>query len=403
MECHDSEKVNKQKILIVHNYYQLPGGEDTVVANEKKLLEDNGHEVILYTRHNSEIKEMNLFQKMLLPFAAIFNIRTYADIRKIIRTENIDIVHVHNTLTLVSPSVYYAALRERRPVVQTVHNFRLLCPGAVFYRDGHICEDCVSGGLKCAVKHKCYRGSRMQTLLCVINTKIHRLTGIYGKLNYICLTEFNREKLLKLKQIKTDKVFVKPNFTFDESLSGQAAIVSETDRKNQVVFVGRLEKLKGIDKLLRVWKGLDNSAPRLIVCGTGPLEEWCEKYVSDNKINAEFKGFTANMEIKNILGESKAMILPAQSYEGFPMSILEAFSVGTPVICSNMGNCGYIVEEGVNGSKLSFDNADNADDVYAAIKQCRTLFESTYKTYIEKYSAEENYKRLMLIYNGVNR
>ena len=155
---------------------------------------------------------MSKIQKAFLPITTVFNPRTYRDIKKLIREEKIEVVHVHNTLNLVSPAVYYAARRMRVPVVQTIHNFRLLCPGATFYRDGHICEDCVEHGLKCAVKHSCYRGSKIQTLACVLSTVFHRMTGIYGKINYICLTDFNKEKLLELKQIKPERVFVKPNF-----------------------------------------------------------------------------------------------------------------------------------------------------------------------------------------------
>ena len=195
----------KQKVLIVHNYYQIPGGEDTVVANEKKMLEEHGHKVVLYSRNNSEIKEMSKLQKLKLPFTTIFNPRTYKDIKKLIKEENINVVHVHNTLNLISPAVYYAALSCKVPVVQTIHNFRLLCPGATFYRDGHICEDCVQQGLKCAVKHGCYRDSKVQTLICVVSTIFHRMTGIYGKINYICLTEFNKQKLLELKQQYDDE------------------------------------------------------------------------------------------------------------------------------------------------------------------------------------------------------
>lgn len=205
----------KYRILQVHNYYQIPGGEDTVVENEKRLLEEHGHTVIQYTRHNKELKEFSKFRKLLLPFSTIFNPRTYRDVKKILREQKIDVVHVHNTLILISPAVYYAALKCKVPVVQTVHNFRLLCPGATFYRDGHICEECVEKGLGCAIKHSCYRGSKVQTLVCVFSTWFHRLTGVYGKLNYICLTEFNKEKLLQLNQIKPERVFVKPNFTFD--------------------------------------------------------------------------------------------------------------------------------------------------------------------------------------------
>nr|WP_106784354.1 glycosyltransferase [Lysinibacillus timonensis] len=207
----------KHKILIVHNYYQIPGGEDTVVANEKKMLELNGHEVVLYSRNNSELKRMGKFRKLLLPFTTVFSIKTYKEVKKVIRQQNIELVHVHNTLNLISPSVYYAAFSCKVPVIQTIHNFRLLCPSATFYRDGVICEECVCKGLKSAIKYSCYRGSKIQTLACVITLKIHRLLGTYRRLNFICLTEFNKRKLLELNKgkkqiIDPDKVFVKPNF-----------------------------------------------------------------------------------------------------------------------------------------------------------------------------------------------
>ena len=226
--CHAD---NKPKILIIHNYYQIPGGEDTVVANEKKLLEENGHEVILYTRNNNEIKTMSRFQKLLLPFMTVYNPRSARDVRRIIQNEKIDIVHVHNTLNLISPSVYYAAVRCGIPVVQTVHNFRLICPGALLYRDGHVCEDCLGKGLLCAVRHGCYRGSKLQTLLLVISTLLHRTTGIYRKLHYICLTEFNKQKLLLINRkkimINPAQVFVKPNFTFEAPPATQDAVRNE--------------------------------------------------------------------------------------------------------------------------------------------------------------------------------
>lgn len=231
----------KPKVLIVHNYYQIPGGEDMVVANEKRMLEEHGHKVILYSRNNSELKKMSKIQKLSLPITTVFNLRTYWEIRKIIREQDIDIVHVHNTLNLVSPSVYYAVLKCKVPVVQTVHNFRMLCPGATFYRDGHICEDCVEHGLMSAVKHGCYRGSKLQTLMCVISMKVHRMTGVYGKINYICLTEFNKRKLLqlnrpgKMKIVEPAKVFIKPNFTFNTTPKAQ-------DNSERALFTEKIEK-----------------------------------------------------------------------------------------------------------------------------------------------------------------
>lgn len=383
----------KQKILIVHNYYQIPGGEDTVVANEKKMLEDHGHKVILYSRNNSEIKEMSKIQKLKLPFTTIFNPKTYKDIKKLIKEENIDVVHVHNTLNLISPSVYYAALNCKVPVVQTIHNFRLLCPGATFYRDGNICEDCVKYGLKCAIKHGCYRESKAQTLICVISTVVHRFTGIYGKINYICLTEFNKNKLLELKQIKENQVFVKPNF-----VECREEFVPEEQRKEQFVFAGRLDKLKGIDILLETWKLMGEKAPRLIVCGTGPMEKWCKDFVESNKVNAEFRGFVPNTEVLKIVANSTALILPTQWYEGFPMSIVEAFSVGTPVLCSNLGNVGSIVEEGITGYKFE---CNSPKDIAETIQRCKGMSKNILNRYKSRYTILKNYLILTEIYQKI--
>lgn len=391
-----SEATRKQTILIVHNFYQIPGGEDTVVANEKKMLENHGHRVILYTRSNTELRKMSLLQKCCLPVTTIFNPRTYKEIRQIIKSERIDIVHVHNTLNLISPAVYYAAKSMHLPVVQTVHNFRLLCPGGTFYRDGQICEDCVEYGLKCAVKHGCYRGSKIQTLACVISTWFHRMTGIYGKINYICLTEFNRDKLLQLKRIKPECVFVKPNFV--ESKEG---VVPEEKRQNQFVFAGRLDKLKGIDLLFEAWKLMGEKAPKLIVCGTGPMEEWCRESIRNNKLNIEMLGFVPNKETLKIISESKALVLPTQLYEGFPMSIVEAFSVGTPVLCSDLGNAGSVVVEGLTGYKFDPKMVDRIIDAVKMIEQ-KALSNSEIKMIFEKnYSSEANYRIMMKVYDNL--
>ena len=390
----DNEK--KQNVLIVHNYYQIPGGEDTVVANEKKMLEKYGHKVILYSRNNTELKQMSKLQKIFLPITTVFNPRTYKDIKKLIREENIEIVHVHNTLNLVSPAVYYAARRMKVPVVQTIHNFRLLCPGATFYRDGHICEDCVEKGLICAVKHGCYRESKIQTLACVLSTMFHRLTGIYGKINYICLTDFNKKKLLELKQIKPERVFVKPNFVEKGS-----DFIPREKRKDQFVFAGRLDELKGIDVLFEAWKKMGASAPKLIVCGTGPMEDWCKDFVLKSDVNIEMRGFISNEKVKELVSESSALVLPTQWYEGFPMSIVEAFSVGTPVVCSDLGNAGSVVENGITGIKFSASSSKSLSRAINGLKDYKNIYCDTYEAYSRLYSEEQNYKELVEIYQHV--
>lgn len=388
----------KEKILIVHNYYQIPGGEDTVVRNEKELLEQHGHKVVLYTRNNRELKNFSKGRKLLLPFTTVFNPRTYREIKRIIREEQIDLVHVHNTLNLISPAVYYAARSCRKPVVQTIHNFRLLCPGATFYRDGHICEDCVQQGLQCAVKHSCYRNSRMQTLACVINLKFHRMTGIYRQIHYICLTEFNRGKLLQLPGLKPEQVDVKPNF----ALQKESKEVTAGEREDFFLYAGRLDPLKGVQPLLEAWTRMGEQAPKLIMCGSGPLEDWCRETIEKHHLSSvDFRGQTPWEEVQKLMEKARAMILPTQWYEGFPMTIVEAYSKGTPVIGPDMGNVGDLILEGRTGWKYNPKQTEGLEKVIRKAAE-EGLDNKEIQTYYEQmFGAECNYQKLMQIYQSV--
>lgn len=388
----------KETVLIVHNYYQIPGGEDTVVRNEKELLEEHGHKVILYTRNNSELKVFSKGRKLLLPFTTIFNPRTYRDIKKIVRKEQVDVIHVHNTLNLISPAVYYAARTCRKPVVQTIHNFRLLCPGATFYRDGHICEDCVEKGLQCAVKHKCYRNSRMQTLACAINLKVHRMTGIYRKIYYICLTDFNREKLLQLPGLKPEQVYIKPNFVMEKGNE----LLGKEEREDFFLYAGRLDSLKGVPQLLATWIQMGEKAPKLILCGSGPSESWCRGTIEKHHLRTiEFRGQTPWEEVQKLMGKARAMILPTQWYEGFPMTIVEAYSVGTPVIGPDMGNVGDLIEEGVTGWKYQTSSEESIKQTIINAMRMPVNYNQIGELYKQRYSSELNYQQLTNIYRIV--
>lgn len=388
----------KETVLIVHNYYQIPGGEDTVVRNEKELLEEHGHKVILYTRNNSELNHLSKAGKLLLPFTTIFNPRTYRDIKKIVRKEQVDVIHVHNTLNLISPAVYYAARTCRKPVVQTIHNFRLLCPGATFYRDGHICEDCVEKGLQCAVKHKCYRNSRMQTLACAINLKVHRMTGIYRKIYYICLTDFNREKLLQLPGLKPEQVYVKPNFVMEKGNE----LLGKEEREDFFLYAGRLDSLKGVPQLLNTWIQMGEKAPKLILCGSGPLESWCRETIEKHHLRTiEFRGQTPWEEVQKLMGKARAMILPTQWYEGFPMSIVETYSKRTPVIGPDMGNVGDLIEEGVTGWKYQTSSEESIKQTIINAMRMPVNYNQIGELYKQRYSSELNYQQLTNIYRIV--
>lgn len=384
----------KQRVLLIHNYYKIPGGEDIVVANEKRLLETYGHEVVLYTRTNKELDTLSFGKKLLLPFPSIFSLRTYREVKRLIQKEKIEIVHVHNTLNLISPSVYYAAFACGVPVVQTMHNFRLLCPAATFVRNGHICEDCVERGLGCAVRYGCYRGSRVQTLVNAAILKLHRMLGTYRKLFYICLTEFNKEKLLLLNQkgrniVREQNIFVKSNFIWPPE-------TKERQKKDQYVYVGRLDAIKGIRFLLEAWREFPDK--KLIICGSGPEEAWIKKYIQENQMSqVECLGQIPYEEVLNIIGESKALVMPTLWYEGQGLVLLESYAVGTPVLASDLGNPGNITISGVTGYHFTPGDVSSFKE---AIKKLETKTEWDTKSIYEKYYAPEaNYEKLKQIYD----
>ncbi len=387
------------KILLVHNFYQVPGGEDTVVENERRLIEEHGHQVVSYSRGNNEVKNFSVFRKLILPFIVIFNPKTYHDIRNIIVKEKIDIVHVHNTFFLISPAVYYASLSCKVPIVQTVHNFRLLCPAATFYRNRHICEECVEKGLLRAVKFGCYRDSRLQTALCVAATFIHRKLGIYRKINYICMTKFNREKLLLLNQggrqmIDPKKVFIKPHFTFGSAVRKEVG--------DFYLYMGRIDLIKGVGILLEVFEQMPEY--RLILAGSGPQLEYYEEDIKRKKCgNIEFVGYKKRRELTELLQKAKAVIVVSQCYETFGMVVVEAFAKGVPVIVGDIGNVGGLVEDGINGIKFQFDSATSLADAIYRFEQSdwERMGREAYKTYKALYSEMDNYVILHNIYDKI--
>ena len=331
---------------------------------------------------------MSLFKKILLPFTTIYSIKTIREIRKIIKKEHIDIIHVHNTLNLISPSVYYAAKKEGIPIVQTIHNFRLICPNGILYRDNHICEECPQNGLKCAIKHNCYRNSKLQTLINVIMLKIHRARGIYKNVNFIFLTEFNKNKFLEFNKkthiFDENKFYIKPNF-FNTKIDSN----KHEEKREGYIFVGRLDESKGIKGVVEAWEKVENE--KLTICGTGELENELKEYINQKKLNIEMTGKIPLDNIYNLLRKSKAFIFSSLWYEGFPMVILESFACNTPVITQNIGNAATVVD---NDKGLKYNSLEELVDIINQDK----ISEREYDINIDEYTEEESYKVLEEIY-----
>ena len=396
--------MKKYRILQVHNFYQIPGGEDVVVRNEKRLLTEHGHEVYEYFRSNAELTDKGFLGKLLLPFTAVYSLRTAREVKRLIREKHIDIVHVHNTLTMVSPSVFYAAFRCGVPVVQTLHNFRMNCPAGSYFRDNAICEECVEHGLRCSVRHKCYRGSRIQTAVSAAILYVHRMLGTYRKVNFICLTQFNRDKLLssfagKQEVIVPEHVYIKPNFTFVDDAMPDGGWNAAGE---YFLFAGRVEALKGIDIAVRAFEQLKEE--QLYVAGDGPMMEQMRAYVQEHDIqNVKLLGYLKKEEMSEWFRHAKAVIMSSQWYETFGMSMAEAYSYGVPVIAGRIGNLDGMVEEGVTGLKFTYNSADDLADKVRKFNRLDLLGmkKNAREFYERNFGPKDNYRRLMEIYRAI--
>ena len=382
----------KKKVLMAHNFYQIGGGEHTVFNNEVELLRKNGHEVITYTRDNKEINK-SIIKKILLPFTTIWSFKTYREVKRIIKNEKIDIVHCHNTFPLISPSIYYAARKCNVPIVQTIHNFRFLCPCALFYRNGKICEECLdNNNFKSALKHKCYRNSWLQTLIVTNMLKIHRKLGTYKKINYIFLTEFNKNKFNKLLGNDYQHIFIKPNF-----VEKKYDLKRPTELNNTFVFIGRLDENKGIKELIENWKKLPKEYI-LHIYGDGTLKGLVEE--ANNKFqNIKYFGFQPQKVIFKDLIKSQALVFSSEWYETFGMVIIESFSLKVPAIVSALGNPKSIICNSNGGVMYELNNEKSFfEALYDIINNNNKYSENAYMYYIKNFNSDKNYKELINIY-----
>ena len=381
------------KILLVHCHYRLPGGEDAVFAAERAMLERHGHEVLVYERSNEEAAHG--LPKALLPLHAVWNRAAARDVKRIIQTKNVDAVHIHNTLLLLSPAVVRAAKHTGVPVVQTLHNFRLFCPNGILLRGGQVCEDCPHHGLACAVRHRCYRGSLAQTLVVAAAYGLHRLLGTWRGVTMVALTEFDRRKLLEFNRLHpmfdADRLVVKPN----PVCVPDGPVTPWENRKNQMLFAGRLEELKGLRTVLEAWRLLGDTAPTLLVAGEGPLGDWA---LAQNLPNVRFLGQLSRTELHARMAESRAVVAASLCYESFALVPAEAHALGTPVLASDLGNVGASVQPGVDGLRFTPGDANALAGAVRALGQmsfdCNAIAARARST----YSEEENYNALMRFY-----
>jgi glycosyltransferase involved in cell wall biosynthesis len=386
------------RVLILHNRYKERGGEDSVFEAEIELLEKHGHTVEPLLFDNAEIDaERSLADSARLAATTLWSRESHERIQSKINVFKPDIAHFHNTLPLISPSGYYAARSARVPVIQTLHNLRLVCPASSCFRDGAPCELCVTSKTKLsALRYACYRSSRAETAVVSGMVLAHRLRGTWAHAvdTYIALSE-NSRRILVRGGVPAEKITVKPNF------STMAPTESLATRKG-FVTIGRLSPEKGVQTSVRAWVQSGLKEPYTLV-GTGPLEETLAVAARSNHA-VRGVGLQSRERVAQYLGEALALVFPSECYENFPVTLVEAFAMGTPVIASRRGAMPEIVEDGKTGLLFNAgDHEDLAEKVQWATthpEEMAKMGENARQVFAEKYTPEQNLKQLISIYEA---
>lgn len=381
------------KILMAHNAYQIRGGEDSVVESEVDMLRAAGHEVHVYLRHNDEIKLMSAARAAL---DSLWSHRSSRDVAELLCSFKPDVLHVHNTFPLISPSIFSTAARCNIPIVTTLHNFRLLCPQAMFLREGRVCEDCLGNAPWRSVTRRCYRDSSLQSAVLAAGIALHRGLDSYQSVDrFIALSQFARAKFIE-GGLPSEKIVVKPNFVDDVA----ATLSTQSATRRGGLFVGRLSPEKGVSVLLTAVESLPVGSVQVI--GHGPLE--ADVRASSKLI---YHGALSLREVMRKMSETSFLIVPSICYENFPRTIAEAFCMGLPVIASRLGGMAEIIDEGETG--LLFDPGQ-AEDLTNKIRwaqdhpeEMSVMGRAARARYEEKYCAETNLVQIENVYRSVIR
>lgn len=381
------------RVLQIHNNYQFTGGEDVAVEAEYSLLQSHGNDVNLFEVSNENIRGTKA--KIETAINVSYSKKYSNKLIHRIGYFRPEIVHVHNFFPLLTPSIYDVCKSFCLPVIQTLHNYRIICPGAYLLKNGVICEDCLTGSAFKAALHGCYRDSRIGSFLVAYMVQTHRKRKTWQKKidRFIALTEFAKKKFIQAG-LPPERIEVKPNFIHPDPGTGYG-------NSKYALFVGRISKEKGIVTLLQAWKKI-RGVPIKIVGDGSLIEETRKITIRDNLYDVELLGAFDRKDVLTFMGKAIFLVFPSEWYEGFPMTVAEAFACGLPVLSSRIGGMTEIVEDGVTGLHFEAGNpVDLADKIKWLIEhpdKCRHMGKNARKVFLEKYTAEKNYKILMNIY-----
>ncbi len=382
-------------IVLVHNRYKQAGGEDTVYESERELLLQHGHHLNELLADNHSLDTLNPTQQAV---TAIWSRKAKTQLDMLLSSQT-DLVHIHNTFLALSPSIYYADRMKKIPIVQTLHNYRLLCPNGLLQRQGQVCEQCRTKLMKWpAIQHRCYKESYAATSVVSMILFTHHLLKTWQQriTTFITPSYFTRNQFISAG-FPENKIVVKPHFVYPDPQARDSA-------GQYALFVGRISREKGVHTLLSAWRKLKPRIP-LHIAGEG-LE--LNTLKNKNKdLNITWLGKLKKNAVYSAIKGAQFLIVPSEWYETFGLVVIEAFACGTPVIVANTGALTELVTNEKTGLLSTPGNADELaekmDWMILHPKKAAQMGKEARKEFETKYTAELNYIALHNIYKNADK
>ena len=401
------------RILAANKFYYIFGGSDRYFFKLNKLHERAGHEVIPFAMKHARnfptpysnyfVSEVNywenptLFEKLRAGGRVLYSSEARKNVRKIIDQTHPDIAHIHLIYHQISPSFLPDLHKKGIPIIQTLHDYKPICPTYSMVANDEVCERCKGKDFFHATLVRCNHGSFVGSLLSSTEMYLHHALGYYNLPDvYITPSNFMREKMIQYG-LNAEKIYHVPNFIDTND------VFEVQPKEKQFIYVGRLVPIKGIATLLKAMKILALKEYRLIIVGDGPERPELESYIHKNNIsNIEFLGYQNKRVVYRLLGQSQFSILPSICYENCPLSVLKSMAAGTPVIGSRIGGIPELIDDGTDG--LLFE-PKNPEDLAQKILRMLSNPQDTAqmgklaKLKVErKYNPKSHYQKIISLY-----
>lgn len=407
------------RILLVNYRYFISGGPEKYMFNIKKMLEDNGHEVIPFSIHSNKNVETEYSKYFVEPIGSrdatyfdevkktpksvwqmlsrsVYSVEVRKAIQKEIKDVKPDLVYIIHFVNKLSPSVITGAKKMGVPVVLRLSDYFLLCPRFDFMYNKKVCEDCLTCGYKSCIKKRCVKGSLFASAVRVFSMKIHNMMNIYKDVDaFVTPSEFLKDKLIA-NGYDAAKINCIPTFTASRTEVGEPRV------GDYGLYVGRVSEEKGVETVVRAYEQLPDR--RVLIMGDDTTDEAkrLKNYISDREImNIEFVGFKAGAELEEIIKGARFTLIPSIWYDNLPNTALESFQYSKPVIASNIGSLPELVIDGFNGYLFE---AGNEKELIEKIKllddeqKARTMGANSRNRLEDKFAPRTHYEKLLEIF-----